>query len=468
MAFDLTGLWQADDNGTYVIRQIGDTIWWLGLSKDSALHPQLDSEDGVFYPGLTFCNVYSGKMIEQLVFGQWSDVPRGATAGRGDMTLIYVDGNPNEQQLLKDTGSGDFFGGSTWRRVLTGPVVRSAGDLFHHTYKNVQQAFHNQENLGDNLQLIRDGVSVFGVIKKWGTPEQMQAPVDVNYTADRGRDYQSFICAGDGDGDGDVTFFLLVDQEQISQRQPNFFAGVDQHTQAEVEVKISSPIEGEIIMYGRAPDCNHSEIESPAQFPGWAEVRGSSVLFNGKPIPVILLPPGVGSNQPNFLSALHFEDPVRVTGALVIDFGHSDGSRLLEVHPVYSVDNIVPTLSDDLSGTWADDFGNTYYLRHNLADNTVWYAGLSPLGPEAFGQVFRGTFDPGTSTITGNIVALSFGFEASSPPLGFSPTPLGDTGPLTFELGRISLLNREVRTLSFGNFRLMQLYDFQGPGTGQI
>ena len=155
MAFDLTGLWSCDDGGTYVVRQIGDTVWWLGLSKDNTNFPGLDAEDGVFYPGLRFCNVYNGQMIEQSVSGQWSDVPRGATSNQGDMILNYIDAaNPNEQRLPKDqnTTSGGF-GGSTWKRFLTPPAVRSAGELFKHTYKNVQPFIGNQENLSDNLQL---------------------------------------------------------------------------------------------------------------------------------------------------------------------------------------------------------------------------------------------------------------------------------------------------------------------------
>src|SRR5262249_43627210 len=131
----------------------------------------------------------------------------------------------------------------------------------------------------------------------------------------------------------------------IQQRQPNFFAGVDQGTRADVEAKMLSPLEGEIIMYGRAPDCNHWDATSWALFPGWAEQPGSSVLFNGKPIPVVLTPPGAGSNQPNFISDLHFEDPVRVTGALVLDTGHALQPDGLEIHPVYSVEKILPTAS---------------------------------------------------------------------------------------------------------------------------
>lgn len=39
----LTGIWLADDEGVYFLRQIGVVLWWLGLSA------------GGLYPGLQFC-----------------------------------------------------------------------------------------------------------------------------------------------------------------------------------------------------------------------------------------------------------------------------------------------------------------------------------------------------------------------------------------------------------------------------
>ena len=452
MPIDLTGVWQADDGGAYLIRQIDDVVWWLGLSTD-----------GTFYPGLTFCNVYRGQIIEPLVYGEWSDVPRGLTRNHGDMTLLYVDAaDPGQQQLLRDAATGGF-GGSSWRRVLNTPVVRSAHDLFAMTLKNVKNFQFlwwggDNETLADNLQLIRDSASVFGVVKSWGTPDQRANPVSVEISPDRAHSYGSFACDGDYDGDGDLTFFFLVDREHIALYQPHFFAGVDHQAEAEAQHKMLIPVEGEIIMYGRAAACdNPGKDHSPPLFPGWAEPSGSSPLFNSAAIPVQILPPGVGSNQPNFISGLAFEDPVRVTGALVFDIGHKE--RGLEVHPVYSIDVVTSTPSDDLSGAWADDHGNTYYLRHDLADNSIWYAGLSPLGSEAFGQVFRGSLDTGTATVNGNIVAVSFGFESFVPPLGFSPTPLGDTGDVAFKLGSVQFLNRTIPTLIVGGFRLLKLYD---------
>ena len=54
--------------------------------------------------------------------------------------------------------------------------------------------------------------------------------------------------------------------------------------------KLTVPIEGEIIMFGRPADCGAEHAEtSPPLFPGWAEhAGGSAVLFNGRPIQVIV------------------------------------------------------------------------------------------------------------------------------------------------------------------------------------
>src|SRR5215468_8958646 len=71
----LTGTWMANDGGMYFLRQIGDTLWWLGLSG------------GLLHPGLQFCNVFHASVTGSAVTGEWSDVPRGATSGRGTLTL---------------------------------------------------------------------------------------------------------------------------------------------------------------------------------------------------------------------------------------------------------------------------------------------------------------------------------------------------------------------------------------------
>jgi hypothetical protein len=480
----LTGTWQANDGGMYFLQQIADTLWWVGLSRA-----------GSFYPGLHFCNVYRGTITANIVTGEWSDVPRGTTSNRGRMTLRSAQG-----QLLRDPATGDGFSASTWSRVGSSlwPVI-SANDLFPDTFKNVQKnSFlfdRGLETLADNLLFIRDSASVFGTITT-GTDHETD-PVIANYPWDQSRFYGTFICLNDSSSygfrgfgnqdDGDVTFFFQIDGDQINVRQPRFFAGVDRLKRSKVQDKVSGPIEGEIIMYGRATGCDDGAEGSAPLLPGWAESAGSGVLFNGGPIRVITVRPG---DEPvkSFLTELSYGDPVRVTGVVVFDLGHQDWNWFppgydpyskLEIHPVYSVDRIASTFSNDLSGAWADDIGNTYYLRHDLTDNTVWYAGISPLGSEAFGQVFHGIFrpaprvlgdsavPPGTGgsapvlpqdALTGNAVAISLGYGTSAP-FETSGTRLGDTGAVTFALGSANLAGRNVPTLSMGEFRLMKLYD---------
>ncbi|MBS2965829.1 hypothetical protein KGA66_22450 [Actinocrinis puniceicyclus] len=62
-----TGVWCADDGGTYYLRQIGDVLWWLGMSHDQ---------------GRSFTSVFSGVLVPDgtgtVVHGELVDVPLGA------------------------------------------------------------------------------------------------------------------------------------------------------------------------------------------------------------------------------------------------------------------------------------------------------------------------------------------------------------------------------------------------------
>jgi hypothetical protein len=46
---NLTGTWKANDGGTYYIRNIGNDVWWLGISSND--------------DGKAFSNVLKGKSI---------------------------------------------------------------------------------------------------------------------------------------------------------------------------------------------------------------------------------------------------------------------------------------------------------------------------------------------------------------------------------------------------------------------
>lgn len=97
----LTGIWQANDGGTYYLRQIGDVLWWNGMSGGN--------------DGRTFDNVFRGTITSttNTIAGEWADVPRGTVMGSGTLGLKII--NPTTLQKVTQTGSG--FGATTWQKV---------------------------------------------------------------------------------------------------------------------------------------------------------------------------------------------------------------------------------------------------------------------------------------------------------------------------------------------------------------
>lgn len=497
---DYSGFWVADDGGMYFIRQFDTVLWWVGVNRgDSRLAPAL-------CPGLQFCNVYHASVTGPDITGDWSDVPRGATSNRGTLTLTFADG------LLRKVGETGGFSACTWQQWPMGdtqwPVVVSAAETFQQTFKNAIADFHSsqRETLADNLRVLKETATVFAVIslhvnEETGNPEPIvsAASPPVSATHETTFTYDDFICLNQdnvggvlGQNDCDVGFHMQTEANQIAQRQPRFYDEIDEGDKFLVYQRLpgvgQGGFEGEIIMYGRSADCGDDAEKFATLFPGWNERADSPVLFNGKPI-TIKIPGSFGGAEPNFVNEVSIGDLVRVTGVLVFDQGHRnlsgdfDNPYKLEIHPVYSVDKIMAMSSGSsgLSGAWTDDVGNTYYLRHDPADDTVWYAGLSPLGSAAFAQVFRGTFYPppvikdsaipaipkgiGTSPVTppqnvliGDVVAIDLGW-GTAPPFEVSGTRLGDTGAATFVLGSTQIAAANVLTLSIGSFRLMKLYD---------
>jgi hypothetical protein len=468
---DYSGIWLADDGGMYFVRQIDTLLWWVGANR------------GELCPGLQFCNVYRASVAGRDISGDWSDVPRGATSGSGTLTLRF--GDDNLLHKAADTGG---FGASSWELITPvwpspWPLV-SVADAFPQTLKNVvgNLELSDKQTLADNLQPLKDPVTVFALIGADLDSHPANAPVSVTHPGSgspgQGFSYSDFICLNSpspslglgGQNDCDATFKMLGDVSQIDQRQPQFFDGIDAAKKDVVHAKLggeadATGFEAEMIMFGRSADCGDDNADGyPALFPGWAERPDGSVLFNGRPMSIT-----------DFVSEISFRSPVRVTGVLAFDKGHPPDK--LEIHPVYSVDKIMGTFSD-LSGTWTDDVGNTYYLRHEPSGETVWYVGLSPPGNTAFAQVFRGTFHPvpvikdsavpegigsgpvtpPQNVLTGDVVAIDLGW-GTAPPFEVSGTRLGDTGQVTFELGNGDLLGGTIPALSAGSFRLMKLSD---------
>lgn len=92
----LSGVYKANDGGTYRIRAAGDTVWWLGRSADA---------------GESWTNVFKGTRKGNIITGQWADLNSGAT-GTGALTLKVT----KNFQLVRINAVGSGFGGTRWLR----------------------------------------------------------------------------------------------------------------------------------------------------------------------------------------------------------------------------------------------------------------------------------------------------------------------------------------------------------------
>ncbi|MBD2494078.1 hypothetical protein [Nostoc sp. FACHB-280] len=95
---DLNGIWRANDGGTYYVRQIGNDVWWVGMSSDN---------------GKTWTNVFKGVKKGNTVTGQWADVPRGRIKSGGILNLTVKVTNQSVSEFTRSAVSGGF-GGSRW------------------------------------------------------------------------------------------------------------------------------------------------------------------------------------------------------------------------------------------------------------------------------------------------------------------------------------------------------------------
>jgi hypothetical protein len=99
-AVNLTGIWSANDGGTYLIRQSGSQITWEGASRDG---------------GRTWSHTFNGTIRNDVIAGTFFDHPPGRVRNRGELTIRIVNGN-----RLERFGDAGHFGGSIW--VRTGPL----------------------------------------------------------------------------------------------------------------------------------------------------------------------------------------------------------------------------------------------------------------------------------------------------------------------------------------------------------
>jgi hypothetical protein len=111
-AIDLTGTWNGDDSGVYYVRQLGDQVWWLGMSGlgGPAVHR-----------GNAWTNVYRGTLKGDTVTGTYADVPGGAIQDKGPVVMKLTRTSDGGISLVNvnpvlDTG----FGGSMFTPCTLG------------------------------------------------------------------------------------------------------------------------------------------------------------------------------------------------------------------------------------------------------------------------------------------------------------------------------------------------------------
>jgi hypothetical protein len=95
-SWDLTGVWDCNDGGTYYIRQSADTVWWFGEPSNQPAG---------------WSNVAKGTIISDTIEMDWSDVPKGSSKNEGTL-VIQIESN-DRLTAQQQTGG---FGGSVWTR----------------------------------------------------------------------------------------------------------------------------------------------------------------------------------------------------------------------------------------------------------------------------------------------------------------------------------------------------------------
>jgi hypothetical protein len=97
-ATKLTGTWQANDGGTYTIRQVGNTVTWQGKSRDG---------------GKTWNHIFRGSRSGDIITGTWIDQPSGQIQSRGRLKLKVKRNGTAILGLTRLEATGGF-GGSNW------------------------------------------------------------------------------------------------------------------------------------------------------------------------------------------------------------------------------------------------------------------------------------------------------------------------------------------------------------------
>jgi hypothetical protein len=97
----ITGTWKSDDQGTYIVRRVDNTmIWWMGQSADGRVVNM-------------FRGMFDGK---KTIRGSWVDIKGWQKAQDGQGTLVLeLDGTDKSLSgFRKVGGTGTPFNGTRW------------------------------------------------------------------------------------------------------------------------------------------------------------------------------------------------------------------------------------------------------------------------------------------------------------------------------------------------------------------
>jgi DNA-binding winged helix-turn-helix (wHTH) protein len=94
--FNLSGVWLANDRGTYTIQQSGTQVTWEGVSGDG---------------GVQWTHSFKGELQGNMLVGRYIDHPPGRNHNGGILTVEIIDNNRFEKVAI--VGS---FVGSVWTR----------------------------------------------------------------------------------------------------------------------------------------------------------------------------------------------------------------------------------------------------------------------------------------------------------------------------------------------------------------
>ncbi|MBV8531587.1 MAG: hypothetical protein JO104_09740 [Candidatus Eremiobacteraeota bacterium] len=476
----LSGCWSSDDGMLFFLNQSGNTLWGVGLDQGpglqgqglsvttvftAALHPVIAQSKVVGIP--TTIHTPPGTLG---IPGAWTDVPRGTRSLSGTLSLEPGIDSSGVAVLNVISQTGGFTATKLTRTAYAPAPQTGIQALFQLINKNTSddETLASEGGLLNlpNLTAYKDPVVAFGSLA--GTNG---APMVVNRVPIQGVTYADFISTQNGGNfDGDVTADLTLDAGWLD---PNFWTqgwqpGVNpQDFQAKVNAS-SGNLHLELIMFGR--DASYSEPENynnPALLPGWQEMNGDSVLINGRPLNGALqMGPDPGHPPPPLAVTaigghpIGANDSVRVTGALVLDCGHTSdvgtffdrcqasnaGYANQEIHPVYAIDIIIATSQENLTGVWGDNFGMTYYVSQ-LGDN-IWWFGMGPFRNGNFAQVFAGVTTDGTIEGSWQDVPLAAGVSGE---------------PLRLSVDSGKMLLTPISSASLGNRRWRKLYDTPVP-----